>query len=78
MQRFVELTAAEWETAVQKLQEFHARYADLFRSQTRSAADPVQEHFIVEGVAQRHLFGFVKRRGARFQITGEGPACGPG
>ena len=44
MQRFVELTAAELKTAVQKLQEFHARYADLFRTQTRSAAEPARQY----------------------------------
>ena len=44
MKRFVELTEAELATAVRKLQEFHGRYAALFRTQTRSAAEPARQY----------------------------------
>jgi len=44
MKRLVELTEAALATVVQKLHEFHERYADLFRTRTRSAAEPARQY----------------------------------
>ena len=44
MKRFVELTEAALAKVVEKLHAFHGRYADLFRTKTRSAAEPARQY----------------------------------